>query len=951
MSAVAAFAAPARAETYTGPGMPINDGATASSTITITTTRRILDVNAVLNSLSHTWVGDLVIWVTSPDGLIARLISRPGVGASGFGNSADLNGNYTFDDEAGAPVPASGGVPQGSYRPVDNLSRYDGLSAAGTWTLTISDQAGLDSGNLGNWQLVMALAAGCSATSSPGFDRELTSTNSTTNLDIDCTGATGAQSVLVPTGTTIDTSVAAPNSGSGGDAVTDNVGGAVWSLTNRGTVIGQANGVHLRDAGSAVTNESTITGRMDDGVFLEAGGSVVNAAGATITSQGTDSDDFAIDILGGAADVTNAGTLAGGAGGAIRFGTFDDRLELHAGSVINGNVFAGTGLDALVLGGADNATFDLAELGDAAQYRDFETLTKEGASTWTLTGTSDFSGNATLSSGTLVVNGAIGSTVFMDGGVLAGTGTIGGLSARAGGTVAPGAGPGIGTLNVDGNVTFDPTLAYDVEIAASGASDLIDASGSALLTGGTVNVLTLDPEMSYINGQRFLILEADGGVIGSFSTLNETSAFTDFYLTYELTQVFLHVQRFADFASVAETPNQAETARALEDFDQTFGSDSLATYNAIAMLSADEARAAFDLMSGEAHASFQHTVAEAAGLFASTLQRRAGLSLGANTSGIRSQPLGYSMNGRDGSLPFHALAALPGVPVDPAPAAGEPATGIWASLLGGFGQLDADGNAAALEHRIGGLAGGYDALFDGAGGAVLVGISGGYSLTEASVDARRSSADIGSAHLGVYGAWDNDRMRLSAAAAYGFHAVDATRRIVFRGVDETAEAEYDAHSVAVSAEAAYRFGLGGITLAPLATLDLLAGRHDGATETGAGALNLTIDAESFSRVQSGLGVAFGSEWAIGSTLISAEGRLLWGHAFGDDAPSQSLAFAGAPGTPFTVLGPERAEDWLGAGAGLGVSLSDALSVTARYDGAFSGSGDRHQGHLSVGYRF
>jgi outer membrane autotransporter protein len=98
-------------------------------------------------------------------------------------------------------------------------------------------------------------------------------------------------------------------------------------------------------------------------------------------------------------------------------------------------------------------------------------------------------------------------------------------------------------------------------------------------------------------------------------------------------------------------------------------------------------------------------------------------------------------------------------------------------------------------------------------------------------------------------------------------------------------------------------------------------------------------------------VAFGSEWAIGSTLISAEGRLLWGHAFGDDAPSQSLAFSGAPGTPFTVLGPERAEDWLGAGAGLGVSLSDALSFTARYDGAFSGSGDRHQGHLSVGYRF
>ncbi|NKW11386.1 autotransporter outer membrane beta-barrel domain-containing protein [Ochrobactrum tritici] len=55
------------------------------------------------------------------------------------------------------------------------------------------------------------------------------------------------------------------------------------------------------------------------------------------------------------------------------------------------------------------------------------------------------------------------------------------------------------------------------------------------------------------------------------------------------------------FTTVAETKNEFATAQALDSLSQT--GSSLALYNRLLMLSADEARAAFNNLSGEAYAS------------------------------------------------------------------------------------------------------------------------------------------------------------------------------------------------------------------------------------------------------------------------------------------------------------------------------------------------------------
>jgi hypothetical protein len=52
-----------------------------------------------------------------------------------------------------------------------------------------------------------------------------------------------------------------------------------------------------------------------------------------------------------------------------------------------------------------------------------------------------------------------------------------------------------------------------------------------------------------------------------------------------------------------------------------------------------------------------------------------------------------------------------------------------------------------------------------------------------------------------------------------------------------------------------------------------------------------------------------------------------------------------------VLGPEGSEDWLTVGTGVGIALSQGLTLSSHYQGAISGDASSHQGHISLGYRF
>lgn len=122
---------------------------TITSTLNISTSGTIADLDVVDLVGTHSWINDLTVTLTSPQNTTVTLWDQ----VCGSENDFDLN----FDDGAAAgalPCPPVGG---GTYQPLNALSAFNGENALGIWTLTISDGANADGGSLDGWALAICL--------------------------------------------------------------------------------------------------------------------------------------------------------------------------------------------------------------------------------------------------------------------------------------------------------------------------------------------------------------------------------------------------------------------------------------------------------------------------------------------------------------------------------------------------------------------------------------------------------------------------------------------------------------------------------------------------------------------------------------------------------------------------------------------------------------------------
>jgi subtilisin-like proprotein convertase family protein len=160
-----------------GPGLglaiPDNDPLGVSSTISIGDSFTIGRL-AVVVALDHTWVGDLIFTLTGPDGTTITLADRPGSDTSSFGDSSNLSADHPiiFGDLSPIPAENMGG---GSCTSTDSVigadchrwfapntsldGTFDGFNAMGDWTLTVSDNAGADTGVIDGWLIAFDRAA------------------------------------------------------------------------------------------------------------------------------------------------------------------------------------------------------------------------------------------------------------------------------------------------------------------------------------------------------------------------------------------------------------------------------------------------------------------------------------------------------------------------------------------------------------------------------------------------------------------------------------------------------------------------------------------------------------------------------------------------------------------------------------------------------------------------
>ncbi len=238
----------------------------------------------------------------------------------------------------------------------------------------------------------------------------------------------------------------------------------------------------------------------------------------------------------------------------------------------------------------------------AAAQRQYQgSLVKAGAGSLVLSGDSTYRGPTLVDGGLLSVDGSLLSAVEVNaGGTLGGSGRIGGLLARSGGTVA--AGNSIGTLEVAGDLRFESGSTYAVELSES-ASDRIVASGKASIAGGNVTLamenspdLLSQSQVESLVGRRYDILDAAGGIDGRFDAVLPNYLFLGGTLDYAANAIRLDIGRNGTtLASVAQTPNQAAVAGAVE----TLGAGNPVYESLLLSENAATAQRAFQQLSGK----------------------------------------------------------------------------------------------------------------------------------------------------------------------------------------------------------------------------------------------------------------------------------------------------------------------------------------------------------------
>ena len=138
--------------------IPDDNAGGVQSTLFVPVSGRIKDLDVRIDSIDHSFVGDLKVELTSPDNsTTVRLIEHVG----GPNNGGDDLVDTIFDDEATTVIGmgTSAAPYTGRFRPQgDQLSRFDGAEQQGTWKLRVSDRYENDTGSLLGWSLTIRTA-------------------------------------------------------------------------------------------------------------------------------------------------------------------------------------------------------------------------------------------------------------------------------------------------------------------------------------------------------------------------------------------------------------------------------------------------------------------------------------------------------------------------------------------------------------------------------------------------------------------------------------------------------------------------------------------------------------------------------------------------------------------------------------------------------------------------
>lgn len=521
----------------------------------------------------------------------------------------------------------------------------------------------------------------------------------------------------------------------------------------------------------------------------------------------------------------------------------------------------------------------------------------------TFSGANTYTGPTTVERGaTLLVNGSIVSPLTVAG-TLGGSGVVGNATI-AGGVLSPG--NSIGTLTVNGNLTFTPGSVYFVEIAPN-AADRTNVTGGASLQGTAI--------ASFASGNYTpapqLLLSAAGGRTGTFGNLVTLGLPPGLSasLSYTPTDVMLNLTAVLGTGTTL-TANQSNVASAINNSFNT-GNSLPGNMAGLFNQSGQTLAASLNSLSGEAQSGAQVAAFGYGNLFLNTVLATASGS--GSGSGAR-QGVQY--------------ASLTAAEAEPAPRR----LRGWLSGFGGYGWLGGtpSNGSSGVQTSAQGIAAGADWSFDH--GLLGLAVSGGTSNWFLDNSLGNGRANV--FQVGLYGRAMLDPVYVAAAAAWGRQDVSVQRPVAF--LSDWLGSSYAATTWSGRLEAGHRITLQEHGLTPFAAVQGQVFNMPGFCETSqvnsgaalcySGNATWSLRSELGLELDAGLGTILGSRASLGA-------RLAWAHEY-QTTGAVSAWFQSLPGANFTVSGAPLPRDAGIVRVTSNLQLDEAWSLRLQADAEF-----------------
>ncbi len=336
------------------------------------------------------------------------------------------------------------------------------------------------------------------------------------------TGTTGelslAGDITATSSAAAGSSIAATVHLNGNRTLTVNPGAIQPELTIDG-VIGDgsaASGILKNGTGTlflegSVSNTYTGTTTVDKGTLTMNTSVGVIVPGALVIGNGSDPANSAVVRDLNSSDIASTAAVTINVSGVLDLNNHSDTIGALNGT---GSITLGSG--TLVVGSdSSSSEFDGPISGASGS------LFKSGSGTLTLTQTNTYTGQTTVSGGTLLINGAQAASAVsvLNGATLGGTGTVGAVTVTAS-RLSPGggAGGGVGKLST-GNLALDAasTIIFGIPSTAAGAFDSLAVTGTVNLGGCAVQFNPAASLPSPAGVLRLIDNDAFDAVTGIFS--------------------------------------------------------------------------------------------------------------------------------------------------------------------------------------------------------------------------------------------------------------------------------------------------------------------------------------------------------------------------------------------------------------------------------------------------